>query len=80
MKYFHVTSVGIGGMIVLEALKKGLLDADVLSFTFCSTPPSYRSLIEDRQEKVQRLLSIRSYGNLSGLVGCLGWYNCCSCC
>lgn len=53
LMYFHIVGLGVGGMIVLEALRKGLADReDVLSYTFCSTPGSYASLIDDRVEKV----------------------------
>lgn len=46
-----MVSMGFGGMVVLDAMRKGLQDK-ALSFTFMSTPYSYAQLIADRREKV----------------------------
>lgn len=50
----HVYGHGWGGMLAITALSRASREEreNVASLTLASTPPSYRQLVQDRQQRV----------------------------
>ena len=70
----HVMGHGWGGMLALAALAKSTAEEkeSVASLALASTPPSYQSLVQDRQKRVRDRHCHSDELTISGSEACSG--------